>query len=230
MLASQGIKTIYQPYFACYLSFNAKYQIQKILLVGSIFVTLLKYNFGKTLIQTFPSIFTLGAFSYNGPSDAQKTAASFKTQFFSKGYSKKVINKYANNKEDIKNNEKMDMNIRLTIGGNDPAYIDTSKMLIECSLCLINDINEIKDGNISKNIPGIEGGVFTPSVVFQNTKLIDNLIKNGMIWDIWDVNDPSNKNKDNNLSPTNNPYEWLFTKTSLIIIILFGLILYKLIF
>ena len=61
-------------------------------------------------------------------------------------------------------------------------------MAVECALCLIDERNLIEKGDIEKGFPKIEGGIFTPSVVFCNTNIIQRLTKAGIVFKILEEN------------------------------------------
>lgn len=116
----------------------------------------------------------MGAFTEDGPSEIQRQSQTFEFRFFANGYSAELCNTL--NLENIK----PDMKIHATVSGYDMGYSGTALIFIECAICLLEEMNQIKDGDLLNSFPAIVGGVFTPSTVFGNTSLIERLNEAGI--------------------------------------------------
>ncbi|MED6124250.1 hypothetical protein PIB30_057239 [Stylosanthes scabra] len=131
-----------------------------------IFVALLRNTgFGRWLLLTFPSIFSLGCFRKKGPSEEEVERASFKMWFVGKGFS--------NGSNTSQGNTKPDMEIITRISGPEVGYITTPIILVQCALIVLSQRN---------NLP--KGGVYTPGIVFGPTDLQEKLEKNGISFDV----------------------------------------------
>ncbi|MED6110090.1 hypothetical protein PIB30_039721 [Stylosanthes scabra] len=135
-----------------------------------IFIGLLgKISFGRSLLLKFPSLFTFGVFSKNGPTDEEIESASFKMWFVGHGYSKKSVA--------AEGNRKPDMEIITRVMGPEMGYVTTPIILIQCALVLLSQRD---------NLP--KGGVYTPGIVFGATDLRDRLQQSGMSFDVISKN------------------------------------------
>ncbi|KAA0053797.1 putative mitochondrial saccharopine dehydrogenase-like oxidoreductase [Cucumis melo var. makuwa] len=116
-----------------------------------------KNPFGRWLLLTFPSIFTLGLFNKKGPSEDEVNNGSFKMWFVGHGF-------------DDNGNDK---EIVTRIMGPEPGYITTSIILIQCAFVLL-----------AKRHVMPKGGVLTPGIVFGPTHLQQRLQENGISFDV----------------------------------------------
>ena len=110
----------------------------------------------------YPSYMTFGVFSQSGPTEKQRASQTFKFRFFAKGYSKTLCSKYNFNIDKL-NNLNPDFSINASVSGKDIAYSGTAKILIECAIVLLQEKDRINEGDLTKGLPAIKGGVFTPS-------------------------------------------------------------------
>ncbi|XP_057755883.1 probable mitochondrial saccharopine dehydrogenase-like oxidoreductase At5g39410 [Arachis stenosperma] len=139
--------------------------ILRIIMVG-IFIGLLgNTGFGRWLLLTFPSVFSLGWFRKKGPSEEEVESASFKMWFVGKGFS--------NESNASQGNTKPDMEVITRVSGPEIGYVTTPIILVQCALIVLSQRN-----NLSK------GGVYPPGIVFGPTDLQEKLEKNGMSFDV----------------------------------------------
>merc|ERR1711879_677853 len=110
-----------------------------------------------------------GAFTEEGPSKEVSAQSSFTCTIFGHG-------------ENLERGE--DVSVRASVSGMDPGYGGTAVMVVQSALTLMKDKSKIQAGNLSINAPKIEGGVFTPSVVFANTNLVQRLNAEGISFKI----------------------------------------------
>ncbi|MED6131560.1 hypothetical protein PIB30_010880 [Stylosanthes scabra] len=152
-------------HFGMNLGSKSPLGILRIILVG-IFIGLLgNTGFGRWLLLTFPSIFSLGYFRKKGPSEEEVERASFKMWFVGKGFS--------NESNTSQGNTIPDMEVITRISGPEIGYITTPIILVQCALVVLSQRN---------NLP--KGGVYTPGIVFGPTDLQEKLEKNGISFDV----------------------------------------------
>lgn len=65
------------PRYAAYFTVPSRFWAAMVALVGSVFQRLAQYECGRRLLLRFPGVFTLGAFSAQGPSQAELDDTSF---------------------------------------------------------------------------------------------------------------------------------------------------------
>ncbi|KAE8651206.1 hypothetical protein Csa_000763 [Cucumis sativus] len=127
-------------------------------IVFGIFIGMLaKKAFGRWLLLTFPSIFSLGLLNKKSPSEDEVNNVSFKMWFVGHGF-------------DDNGNDK---EIVTRIMGPEPGYITTSIILIQCAFILLTKRQVLP-----------KGGVLTPGIVFGPTHLQQKLQDNGISFDV----------------------------------------------
>lgn len=122
-------------------------------------------SLGRWLLLKYPSIFSLGGFSKQGPSEEEVKSASFKMWFVGHGFSSESLAAKADSKPD--------MEVITRITGPEMGYVTTPIILIQCALILLSQRN---------NLP--KGGVYTPGIVFGSTDLQERLQQNGISFDV----------------------------------------------
>ncbi|CAL5367717.1 unnamed protein product [Camellia sinensis] len=156
--------TVKPAHFGVKIASKSVFGIIRFIIVG-IFIGLLgKTNFGRWLLLKFPSIFSLGWFKKNGPSEDEVRSASFKMWFVGHGFSDSTLA--------AQGNMKPDMEIITRVMGPEIGYLTTSIVLIQCALVLLSQRD---------NLP--KGGVLTPGIVFGPTDLQERLQENGISFD-----------------------------------------------
>ncbi|KAJ1553682.1 hypothetical protein HK096_006880 [Nowakowskiella sp. JEL0078] len=69
----------------------------------------------------------------------------------------------------------------------DPGYLEGSKMLAECALCIIYDENKLKDARKEDTaFPLFNGGILTPATAFGSV-LVDRLNASGISFEIKEI-------------------------------------------
>ncbi|CAL1280524.1 unnamed protein product [Larinioides sclopetarius] len=71
-----------------------------------------------------------------------------------------------------------DTQMKLTITGPEPAYPFTAMCMVQAGLTIIEDTDKLP----------LEGGVLTPGVAFENTRLVERLEKRGMSFKLESIN------------------------------------------
>ncbi|KAG7022331.1 putative mitochondrial saccharopine dehydrogenase-like oxidoreductase, partial [Cucurbita argyrosperma subsp. argyrosperma] len=142
------------------------------IVVGIIIGLLSRSSFGRWLLLTFPSIFSLGWFRKNGPSEDEVDSASFKMWFVGHGFSN---NNGGGNRE-------LDMKVVTRMMGPESGYVATSIILVQCAFVVLSK-REI--------LP--KGGVLTPGIVFGPTDLQKRLEEHGICFDVISKHAPLQK-------------------------------------
>ncbi|KAI3452256.1 hypothetical protein Pfo_008921 [Paulownia fortunei] len=139
-------------------------------IVLGIFLGLLsKTALGRWLLLKFPSIFSLGWFRKEGPSEDEVASATFKMWFVGQGFSDSSLASQGNKKPNTE--------IITRVMGPEIGYLTTPIILLQCALIVLNDRD---------NLP--KGGVFTPGIVFGPTDLEKRLQENGISFDFISKN------------------------------------------
>ncbi|CAL1276830.1 unnamed protein product [Larinioides sclopetarius] len=153
-----------------YLKFPSLYEALRhfFVIIFSIFMSL--FSVGRILMKKYPYFFSAGLFSKEGPSRQQIMESFTKVTFYADGWEKKVS-------DSEKQVGKPDKKIKLTITGPEVGYVLTTMCMVQAALTVLHD---------SDKMP-FKGGVYTPGVAFENTRLQDRLEKRGMTFTFEDI-------------------------------------------
>ncbi|KAG8189959.1 hypothetical protein JTE90_009098 [Oedothorax gibbosus] len=134
------------------------------LIMGSIFMLMVKFALGRDLLEKFPEVFSLGMFSRNPSSKEKPGEGSFKVIFNGKGWTEKL--------EDPtdRHQQPPNANIKAVLYGPDPGYISTAVCFVASAFIILNEEDKLP----------FNGGVFTPGAAFSNTSLMKKLEERGM--------------------------------------------------
>ncbi|KAF5208213.1 Saccharopine dehydrogenase-like oxidoreductase [Thalictrum thalictroides] len=136
-----------------------------IFIAAGVFIGLFgKFSFGRWLLLKYPSIFTLGWFRKEGPTEEEVNSASFTMWFVGHGYS---------DVSDASTATKTETEIITRVMGPENGYVTTPIVLLQCALVLLHH---------RKNLP--KGGVYPPGIVFGATDLQERLQQNGISFDL----------------------------------------------
>lgn len=151
-------------HFGVKISTKSLVGILRIITVGMFIGLLGKTSFGRWLLLTFPSVFSLGWFRKKGPSEDEVNSASFKMWFVGHGFSNNSSNE---------GNVKPDTEIVTRVMGPEIGYLTTPIILVQCALIVL-----------SKREALPKGGTLTPGIVFGPTDLQKRLQENGISFDV----------------------------------------------
>ncbi len=150
----------------------------------------------------------MGTFSEAGPTHKQIDSASFCSELYGEGYSPAILEKYENDPSKIPPTLAPDISVKATVSGPDAAYRGTAIMVVESAICLLEELDIIREGlrlffsfffflsffgiiccafsgDLKHGIPAIVGGVFTPSTVFSGTSLMrERLHGHGILFEV----------------------------------------------
>ncbi|KAK3004532.1 hypothetical protein RJ639_018830 [Escallonia herrerae] len=157
--------TVKPAHFGVKLGSKSLLGVFRFIIVG-IFIGLLgKTAFGRWLLLKFPSVFSLGWFRKNGPTEDEVASATFKMWFIGRGFSDSSLVSQGKIKPD--------MEIITRVMGPEIGYLTTPIILLQCAIVLL-----AQRGNLPN------GGVFTPGILFGATDLQERLQENGISFDV----------------------------------------------
>jgi len=139
--------------------------------VGIFFALFASFKCGRSLLRKYPSFFTAGNVSLNGPTRQQVSEARFEMTLVGHGYKEKLASP---TDEPSSPPEKL-MVARWR--GPEAAYQATSIILIQAAITILKERNSI----------AYKGGVLTPGLIFQDTTLIERLRRHSVIFEIIQV-------------------------------------------
>jgi len=129
-----------------------------------LFYLLASLKVGRRLMEAYPTIFTFGMFSHEGPNEQQVKTTKFKTSVYGTGWRNRHL------KAEENPTESPEDHILCTVEGGEPGYVATSAMLVASALTILEDTDKLPDN----------GGVLTPGSAFAQTKLVERLNKMGV--------------------------------------------------
>lgn len=156
------------PQYAAYACVGQWNRVTPVALYGGLFSTLSGFEYGRSLLLSYPEFFTGGIFSHNGPTKQQLDETSFDMLFIAKGWDS------IDEKEKHPQENKI---VKVKIHGPEPGYVATPIIFVILANILLQ---EYPNDNTASSF--VKGGVYTPGVVFRHfsDKVIDNLDKEGV--------------------------------------------------
>ncbi|XP_064623756.1 saccharopine dehydrogenase-like oxidoreductase isoform X1 [Lineus longissimus] len=121
------------------------------------------FRLGRRLLLKYPRLFTLGAFSKNGPARKVIEKSSFIHTMVGRGWGKKLP-------VGEKHPQGPDKNISFRMIAPDAGYAFTPLAMVESGLTILKETSKLPK----------TGGVYTPAAAFANTSIIERLQKGGV--------------------------------------------------
>jgi short subunit dehydrogenase-like uncharacterized protein len=145
-----------QPKLSVCLGVPTKVGAYTILGFGALFSFLARYSWGCRLLHRYPSLFTAGYFTNEGPTDEQLDRGSFETRSVAYGWTK-------------------DQCVVATCRGPELGYVATPKILTALALAVLNH---------RETLP-FSGGVMLPGALFgRSQETFDLLQQEGISFEI----------------------------------------------
>lgn len=154
--------------FQQFLAFRSWLQAVGMLFGMAYFGVMSMIGWTRNLVLKYPSVFTAGAFSKEGPSRDSLKKTTFTTTMVGRGWSSSLAepsDQHTTPPDSVK---------MLKVQGSDPGYGGTSVMLVASAMTLLRE----KPRCVSK------GGVLTPAIAFSETGMLQRLLDRGMKFDV----------------------------------------------
>lgn len=147
-----------------YIAFESFFKTLTIALVGVIFGLMVKTSITRRLLLNYPSLFSFGLVSHEGPSDEARANTFFHMTFHGVGWSDK--------KEDAEDKHSGPPNkVMITkLTGQDPGYGFTTIALVLSAVTILKEADKMPS----------TGGVYPPGAAFAKTSLLTELKNHGM--------------------------------------------------
>ncbi|XP_012280776.1 saccharopine dehydrogenase-like oxidoreductase [Orussus abietinus] len=151
-----------------YITFKSLLSVLQVAFMGMIFSLLTKCSCGRKLLLKYPSFFSGGFVSHEGPSKETMENLHFSITFKAIGWTENLAeptDKHADppNKEMI-----------TKVTGKDPGYGATCTCLVYSAITILKEADKMPNN----------GGVFPPGAAFSKTSLIEELNKNGLKFEV----------------------------------------------
>ncbi|CAL8316440.1 unnamed protein product [Merluccius merluccius] len=146
--------------YSAYVGVGGWFSVAKLMCGGLLFWFLVKFSLGRKLLTTFPSFFSFGMFTKEGPSLKQMDDTSFCMTFFGEGYSEG---------KDLSQG-RPDTKICTQVIGPEPGYVATPAAMVQAAITVLTELHSLPH----------RGGVYTPAAAFTKTRLIERLNTHGI--------------------------------------------------
>ncbi|KAF2364204.1 Saccharopine dehydrogenase NADP binding domain [Trinorchestia longiramus] len=158
-------------HFTAYFGLHSFKQAFKAIMFGMIMMVMCNLSsWTRSLLIKYPSIFSLGMFTFEGPERKELKEQSFCMTLTGKGWA-----------QGSDTTSPPNLVRHLRVRGPDPAYFGTAIIAVQCALTMLRQKDALPSG----------GGVFTPAVAFANTDLVKNLLKRGVTFNFDDPDEHS---------------------------------------
>lgn len=153
---------------SAYFVVGSWFMVFGLALIGLLFGAFAWFEFGRKLLRKYPSFFSAGNVSLNGPTRQQVSEASFEMTLVGHGWKEKIISP---SDEPDSPPEKL---IVARWRGPEAGYAATSIILVQAAITILKEREDIP----------YKGGVITPGLAFQDTRLIERLRRHSVIFEI----------------------------------------------
>lgn len=153
---------------SAYLVVGSWFKVLAMGLIALIFGTFALFECGRKILRKYPSIFTVGSVSLDGPTRTQVNETSFEMTLVGHGWKNKLKSP---------TEEPSSPPEPLVVGrwrGPEAGYAATSVILIQAAITILKEKNDI----------GYKGGVITPGLAFENTTLVERLRRHSVVFEV----------------------------------------------
>jgi short subunit dehydrogenase-like uncharacterized protein len=151
-----------------YVAFESLLQAIGVAFIAVVFGILAKFSCGRKLLLNHPKLFTLGFVSHEGPKEEANENTKFTMTFYAEGWNEKLAE--ATDEFTTPINKKL----VTRVSALNPGYGATCIALLISATTILKEAEKMPEA----------GGVFPPGAAFKNTSMIDELQKNGFIFEV----------------------------------------------
>ncbi|KAK7792581.1 hypothetical protein R5R35_008674 [Gryllus longicercus] len=151
-----------------YVAFRSLFAVAVVALVGAVFAVLARFRCGRSLLLKYPSLFSFGMISHEGPSEEAAENTFFALTVRGEGWKEKL----AEPTDHFTEPPNKTMSVKVT--GRNPGYGATTTMLVMTAFMCLTE---------SDKMPS-RGGVYPPGAAFAKTSLIQQLIERGVKFEV----------------------------------------------
>ncbi|KAJ3607228.1 hypothetical protein NHX12_026740 [Muraenolepis orangiensis] len=119
--------------YSAYVGVGGWFSVAKLMCGGLLFWFMVKFSLGRKLLTTFPSFFSFGMFTKEGPSLKQMEDTSFCMTFFGEGYSE--------GKDPSQG--RPDTKICTQVIGADPGYVATPAAMVQAAITVLSELHSL---------------------------------------------------------------------------------------
>ncbi|XP_057324003.1 saccharopine dehydrogenase-like oxidoreductase [Microplitis mediator] len=156
-----------------YVTFRSLWAVLSVACVGAVFSLMTKCKCGRSLLLKYPSFFSGGFVSHEGPNPESMEKTQFSITFKATGWKDKLT------EPTDKHTEPPSKEVIAKVSGTNPGYGATCTMLMISALTVLREADKLPD----------KGGVLPPGAAFAKTSMIEQLNNNGVKFEIIKVSE-----------------------------------------
>ena len=172
------------PQFGASVCVNSTFWAAMMATMGLLFNLLASLGpLGRSILLRHPRLFTLGAFSDEGPTEEMLAATSWTTTFFGKGWAKAQVD--AGTDTPTPPGGQLDTTVVVKVSGPEPGYIATARMFAMMGRTILDDRAEL-----TAHAPG---GVYTPGALLGGggtatiSRVVERLREVGVVFETGEL-------------------------------------------
>lgn len=158
-----------------YVAFSSFIQVLGVILVAAIFGIMTRSKLGRQLLLKYPSLFSAGFISHEGPSEETMEHHEFAVYLKGEGWNKDEEQLEPSDQYKVPPNKKL----AVKVSGTNPGYGATCIALLLSATTILKQHDKMPS----------TGGVYPPAAAYYKTDLIDELGKNGLKFEVIKKND-----------------------------------------
>mmetsp|Transcript_10472 Transcript_10472/g.26626 ORF Transcript_10472/g.26626 Transcript_10472/m.26626 type:complete len:425 (+) Transcript_10472:117-1391(+) len=161
-LAAQGMPA---THYTAMFTVGSRWSVFLFGLFGSVFMKLARTSWGRGLLLRYPSLFSYGLFSHDGPTEEMMAQTRFSMTFVARGFKSGAP---------VQASDKPDMQIVTRVEGPEPGYVATPIFLSAAGLTLLEEESALRSSP----------GVHTVATLFNGTSYLDKLQQHGISFSV----------------------------------------------
>jgi len=147
----------------CYVQMSSLFSCIVFIMVGAIFALLASFKMGRSFLEKYPGLVTLGAVSRDGPPKLKAERTNFEVTLVGEGWTTKV-------ESNANHDEPVNRRVTTTVRGKNIGYGATCECLVQAALVLLQETDRLPSA----------GGVYPPGFAFAETTLAQRLTEHGV--------------------------------------------------
>ncbi|OXA64880.1 saccharopine dehydrogenase-like oxidoreductase [Folsomia candida] len=147
-----------------YLKQKSLFEMMCLVIGGMIFGVFVQFKIGKYLLERFPTFFSAGYVTHEGPAPEEMDKLTFTITLVGEGWGEKLLEPTDIHADPPKKTKVV------KVRGTNPGYGATCVCLVQAALTILKEDNKMPS----------KGGVYPPGAAFAKTTLIQRLNQNGV--------------------------------------------------
>jgi len=146
-----------------YVQLSSLFNCFLVIIVGAIFGLLAGFKWGRSILENYPGLCSLGAVSKAGPPKAKADRTNFTMTLVGEGWKHKID-------ADKDHDEPVSRRVTTVVKGNNIGYGATCECIVQAGIVLLQETSRLPSA----------GGVYPPGYAFAETSLAERLTSHGV--------------------------------------------------